>query len=217
VDSYRYLGIEFSRTGTFFKAKKVAYDQAQRAMFSLIQVARKQDLPVSVVLDLFQKMVIPVLLYGCEIRGYESLNILDKLQNKFLKNVFHLGKSTMTNMILGETGLFPLSVLVKSRLVNFWAGLVQNETEKMSCRMYRILFDLHINNYFPSEWLTCVKETLIQSGFDCVWDRQSFSSKELFCNSVKDSLREVFIQTWKDSLNNSSKCVFYKNFKNRFW
>ena len=84
VDSYRYLGLTFSKNGKFFKAKKAVYEQAQKAIFSLMQTSRNQNLPVDVTLDLYKTMVVPVLLYGCEIWGYENVTVLEKLQ--FLGN-----------------------------------------------------------------------------------------------------------------------------------
>lgn len=66
LKSIKYLAIEFTRTGCFVKAIKYAYDQALKAMFSLLQTTRKQKLPIN---ELFYSMVIPVLLYDCEIWG----------------------------------------------------------------------------------------------------------------------------------------------------
>ena len=50
-----------------FQGKKTAYDQDQKVMFSLLQATRNQYLPVHIILGIYQKTVLPVLLYGCEI------------------------------------------------------------------------------------------------------------------------------------------------------
>ena len=84
VNSFKYLGIEFSRDGTFFKGKKMAYDQAQKSMFSLWQSAKNQDLPVYFVLELYQTTALPVFFTVSEIWGYENLIILEQFQIKFL-------------------------------------------------------------------------------------------------------------------------------------
>ena len=68
-------------------------------LFSLLQTARRQNLPIDVVMDLFDKMVVPVLLYGCEIWGYENLSLLEKLQLKAIKFMLHLHKSTNNAMV----------------------------------------------------------------------------------------------------------------------
>ena len=42
----------------------------------LIPATRKKDLPKHVILNLFNRMVVPVLLHGCEVWGYETLDVL---------------------------------------------------------------------------------------------------------------------------------------------
>ena len=72
VKEFKYLGIIFSRSGSFCKAKKHLYEQAQKAMYGVIRKIRQFNLPLECQLDLFDKIVVPVLLYGCEIWGFES-------------------------------------------------------------------------------------------------------------------------------------------------
>ena len=52
-------------------------------MFSLLHKARSLQLYIDLQLYLFDKFVFPVILYGCEVWGFESCRILDKLQLKF--------------------------------------------------------------------------------------------------------------------------------------
>ena len=66
-------------------------------------------------LFLFNKTITPILSYGSEIWGGSDLEIIDKLQIKFLKIIFRLRQSTPSPMILGETGQFPISVSIRSR------------------------------------------------------------------------------------------------------
>lgn len=75
VKDFKYLGIIFSRAGSFAKAKKHLCEQAQKAMYSVIRKIRQFNLPVDCQFDLFDKIVIPVLLYGCEIWGYENIEV----------------------------------------------------------------------------------------------------------------------------------------------
>ena len=94
VKEFKYLGIIFSRSGSFCKAKKHLYEQAQKAMYGVIRKIRQFNLPLECQLDLFDKIVVPVLLYGCEIWGFESLDIIERIHLKFLKYIFNL-KSTV--------------------------------------------------------------------------------------------------------------------------
>ena len=85
LDDFKYLGATFSRTGTFKKCRDDRYKKAQRAIFSLLKNIRLKQLPIDVQLQLFDSVVLPVLLYGCEIWGFENLAIIEKVHLQFLK------------------------------------------------------------------------------------------------------------------------------------
>jgi len=71
VQCYKYLGVLFNGNGNFAKSKELQKSQAERAMFCLLNRCRKLDLSIDVQLDLFDRIVAPILLYGSEIWGYE--------------------------------------------------------------------------------------------------------------------------------------------------
>lgn len=69
VSEFKYLGIVFFRSGSFCKAKKHLVEQAQKSMYSIIRKIRLFNLPIEQQFNLFDKVVVPVLLCGCEIWG----------------------------------------------------------------------------------------------------------------------------------------------------
>ena len=64
VNEYKYLGIMFSRSGKFAKTKKYLSEQANKAMFSLLRKIRTLNLPITLQIELFNKTIKPILLYG---------------------------------------------------------------------------------------------------------------------------------------------------------
>lgn len=72
MKEFKYLGIVFSRSRSFRKAKTHLCEQAQKAMYGVIRKIRQFNLP----LDLFDKVVMPVLLYGCEVWGFENIETI---------------------------------------------------------------------------------------------------------------------------------------------
>ena len=44
----------------------------KRASYSLLQKIIKYSLPFDIYLDLYDKLIIPIMLYGCEVWGYEN-------------------------------------------------------------------------------------------------------------------------------------------------
>ena len=77
VQEFNYLGIYFSRNGTFKYCRKHLAEKATKAMYEVIKKGRKHGLSISCQLDLFDKLVKPVLLYGCEIWGFVNNDILE--------------------------------------------------------------------------------------------------------------------------------------------
>ena len=137
VDAYKYLGIYFAKNGSFTLAKKSIAEQANKALFSLLRKARNLDLPYDIQLDLFNKMIKPILLYGSEIWGTGNCDILERVQLKFLKYTFKLKKSTPSHMVYGELGIMPISTDIKSRVISFWCKLIENyENFRLSSLLY---------------------------------------------------------------------------------
>ena len=66
---FTYLGLNFSRTGSFTNAKKVLINNAYKAMYEVLKKGRLHNLSIKSQYDLFDKIVKPILLYGCEIWG----------------------------------------------------------------------------------------------------------------------------------------------------
>ena len=79
-------------------------------MFALFKKSKELDLPIDLQLELFDSLILAILLYGCEVWGYENVLILDRLHLKYLKYPLGLKQSTPSCMVYGETGRFPLSV-----------------------------------------------------------------------------------------------------------
>ena len=67
LSEYKYLGIYLSRSGSFLNCKKHIAEQANIAMFALLRKIRVLNLPIEMQIDLFNKLIKPILLYGCEI------------------------------------------------------------------------------------------------------------------------------------------------------
>ena len=75
VNEYPYLGILFNYNGNFSKSKSKLVEQARKAMFSVIQKSRKVGLSISTQIHLFDTMIAPILMYGCEVWGYRLIRL----------------------------------------------------------------------------------------------------------------------------------------------
>lgn len=140
VSEYKYLGVLFNYNGMFRKGQLTLKEQATRALFPIIGISRKYDLPVDIQIDLFNMLVIPVLIYGCEIWGDYIIREVELLHMKFLKHVLYVHRYTSTDMVYGELGVYPLDITIKCRMINYWSRLIMGKNTKLSYIMYVCLF-----------------------------------------------------------------------------
>ena len=68
------------------------------------------SLPFYIQIDLFEKCITPVILYGSEIWGFHDVSRHKRIQLKFLKIILNLKPSTPICMVLGEAGVFPIDL-----------------------------------------------------------------------------------------------------------
>ena len=124
TNEYKYLGIYFTRGGSFEKAKEHIADQANKAMFSLLKKIRTFDLPLDLQLELFDKMIKPILLYGAEIWGFGNCDVIERIHLKFLNYILKLTKSTPSHMIYGELGILPITLEIRHRVLTYWCKII---------------------------------------------------------------------------------------------
>ena len=81
---------------------------------------------------LFDQTVVPILLYGCEVYGFENIYSIEKIHLDFLKSILKLKKSTPNVMVYDEFGRYPLEVMIKTRMIKFWCKLLSGNKYKNS-------------------------------------------------------------------------------------
>jgi hypothetical protein len=102
------LGTIRSRNGKFSDEKKPnnphLTEQASKTLYAVLRKMRYFNLPFNCQIDLFDKVINPILLYSCEIWGDENVEIIEKVHLKFLKFILSLKSSTICCMVYGESG-----------------------------------------------------------------------------------------------------------------
>jgi hypothetical protein len=67
VKEFNYLGLLLTKTGTFKRAIKTVADKVSKVMYEILKRGKFHNLSISCQLDLFDKMVQPILLYSREL------------------------------------------------------------------------------------------------------------------------------------------------------
>ena len=126
VDSFKSLNISISYNGSFKSGVQELLAQAQA------QFWEKQDLhlPIDIQQELYNALVAPILLYGCEVWGHQNVESIEKLHLKYLKYVLGVRRSTCNSIVYG--GGFPLRIKAQKRLIGFYACTLGGNDAKLS-------------------------------------------------------------------------------------
>ena len=115
------LGMVFSYTGSFTQTQLILARHGRKAMFSLrSKVERFVNINTVVYCDIFDKMVMPVLSYGCEIWGFYPAKAIEQVHKDFCKSILKVKRFTMNAIMYGELGRVPLIVQRYIRIVKYW-------------------------------------------------------------------------------------------------
>ena len=127
VRNFIYLGVNISSNGKFFQAQKHLSDQASKALFALSKIFDSRMLCIEDKLKLFDALVQPILMYGCEIWGFHKANDIEKVHLKFLKQILGVRRQTCNIAVYGEVGRVPLYVLRKVRILKYWYKILSSQ------------------------------------------------------------------------------------------
>ena len=67
VDEYVYLGVKFNYNGNYNKMIAKQITQARKALYCMLTKVRKLQLPIDIQCQLFDHLVLPILIYGSEV------------------------------------------------------------------------------------------------------------------------------------------------------
>ena len=88
-----------------------------------------------------QLKLFDILTYGCEVWGYENVQVLEKIRLQFCRNILKIRTSTPNFMSYGEIDRVPIDVVINVRMISFWNKLLTYD-QKLSSILYRIMYKL---------------------------------------------------------------------------
>ena len=72
-------------------------------------------------------------------------------------------------MVYGELGRVPISVHVKSRILNYWFHIMSASDAKLSCILYKLMYSMYCRNQLECKWIKFVEENLNTLGLSNIW------------------------------------------------
>ena len=133
-------------------------------------------------------MVKPIMLYGSEIWGYNSVDVLEWVQLRFFKILLKVHKSTPNVMVYGELGSYPLHLSIQVRMLSFWHKIVTSVPNKMSTLMYKLLYHRFCNNDYTSIWLSTIKNILDNVGLSHIWLNQGSTVSTCWLKNYSEAI-----------------------------
>ena len=215
VTEVKYLGLLLSKTGSFIHAKIDLIKRASKSMFPVFKQSRLLNLSIDCQLDLFDKIVKPILIYGCEIWGFSNLDITERLHLKFCKYVLCVSKSTPNFIVYGQLGRYSLSISVKVRMLTFWANVINCNTSKLTGILYLLASCNHNINAIRSPWISFIKGILNECGLCNIYSCTQVNVLWLK-HTVKRILCDQYLQIWNSEKCNLFKGINYRIFKHDF-
>ena len=213
VSTYKYLGIVISSGGSYKHTCDTLASQSLKALFKLKKHLNKfVDLQVSHRMELFDKLILPILNYGSEIWGNIEAMQIERIHLKFCKEILGVKHKTQNNFIYGELGRMPLRQHRIVAMIRYWLKITTSNDTKFAKHAYNILLqDMEI---FPNKanWAGVIKHILDTNGFSDVWIYQGVSRVNIFMNIFKQRLKDSYKQEWLGHITDSSRAYTYKHF-----
>ena len=131
VKSFSYFGIVFTPGGSFSNAQTTLAGQAQKAVFKLNSYLYNfAGLTPSHVLNLFDKLVSPILCYCSEVWVFCKADKIERVHLQFCKSLLGVKQSTQNTFIYGELGRKPYLILSYFNIIKYWLKVISKGENK---------------------------------------------------------------------------------------
>ena len=218
TNEYCYLGVMITACGSFSLAMKTLYKKGLKAMFCLLNnVNKTKQLSAKILLDLFDKMISPVILYNCEIWGASLLKKKSYSEQDLVENLFHLQflqedvhmtfmkialgvNSKATNFaVRSELGRFPLHIKIYTAMLKYWNRLNDLIDNPIIVDARIVNEDIHLSKDYTFSWLSSIEMPMKVTGYSQHWNNDNYSSKS-FPNEFFKKLKSMFVDDWKNEM-----------------
>ena len=226
TDEYCYLGVVFSKNGKLAIARNELRKKALKSLYGLKRYVRRDHISLNSLILLFDTLIKPVLLYGCQIitphtpitkhlcYDYTDINYelyltriyrdhYEKFQLKFLKWCLGVHSRSSNIGVYGETARIPLAMDAIKLSIDYFRRCEELPESSLTKKAYNEQKKLSL------DWFKYNNEIL--NKFNPASSNSSRPSITVYKN-----LRNEFLNLWKRALDNSPKLEFYRSNKNEF-
>ena len=170
VQTYTYLGVEMTSSGSFSVAVRELNNKARKALIPLIKTAAQFRIPFERTMKLFRTYVEPILLYNAENwAAFTNKDITKSKENrryihenslkapittsqlKFFKYALGVGRQSPNLAVLGEIADIPLYHRALLTMLKYWNRVRDMDEDTLIKKAY------HVNLTMNSNWCQTIQ------------------------------------------------------------
>ena len=205
VKQYCYLGIVMSYNGNFNTAKATLAEKGRKALFKIKKTIGLNN-PCILLEKLFDTLVSPILLYGCEVWGINNVKGTDpqeKMHVKFIKEILGVHCKTSNDACRAELARLPLKQTILFSCIKF-LNHIQSQNDTLVNKIYQATKSVN-------PWTKNTVHILQQLGFPFLNDFVNFKP---YIRSIKQRIIDQHQQEQNANIYNSTKLSFFKKIHN---
>jgi hypothetical protein len=191
--------------------------KAMKAMYKISRTLKAKDvLHCELYTKLFDSMIKPILLYGCQVWSQQLIIYFEKdnfgnfnnlpfeqLHNKLCKQALKVGKFTSNTAVRAELGRLPLLISVAVATISYWINITAS-TDKLVYAAYRE--DIKLDSCGHKNWVTLVRTILKRCHMSNDWQRQHVKDRAKALKKVQTELEAQFKDVFFNDLNSDTGC-----------
>lgn len=231
VKSFVYLGIEVASSGSFKLAITRNLNKATRAYYSLVRdFSHYNGTKPRILQKLFDSMVMPVLLYGCEIWAihgwrtqtkmcieqhlFSGNHCFERLNAKMCKAALGVSRYTPNLTAKAELGAYPLFGKIIKHTMSYWQHIIASPQDSLVHKALEVSVDM--DRHDKTSYYSRIKNLLeFLNAKDSIYPVKRESIKKLSNYTMKlfENLYETF---YFKNLLPTGKSVIYAQIKHTY-
>ena len=230
AETYCYLGTIFSRNGSLNDAGHMLHKKAIKALHGLIEKVHKyKSCDPKIMLDLFDKMILPISMYNSEIWGTMCFpvnennsdflgvspqkNPVEDVQIKLCKRLLQVRDTSSNWGAISELGRHPTIILIMEKIIKFWDHVTQTKSPILRAALQT---NVNLDASGKRVWFSFLRRCLKQCELDHILYTSDPQEISHGMRKVKSLLRSKAISYWNERLHKTSEDVGSKlNFYSR--
>ena len=142
VNKFCYLGVVFTSGGSSLETQKTLSGQALKAVFTLNKYLYNfTALTSSHKLELFDKLVSPILNFGGEVWGFYKSPSIETVHLQFCKKILGVKQSTQNDFVYGELGRIDYQSRRYLAIIKYWFKVVSCDENKYIKQVYNMMLN----------------------------------------------------------------------------